>query len=802
MKAPTNVASAARARIRDEIDQIRHSVTVIAEGRPGDAEPDRARREQVYQARTGSPLSEARRRVSRPGEGQERIFGKTVDFVDVAFFERGRLTARSVVRIISRDGVAIGTGFLISPHVLMTNNHVLATKAGAADLLAEFDYERDLNGNPLRTTRFELDAGACFLTNDEDALDYTIVALGKRVSGDKNLRDFGCIPVSNARNKHQLGDFVNLIQHPDGRMKEAVLRENQLVARSGTTLHYLADTEPGSSGSPVLNVKFELVALHHWGSPHLELTDANGKLIPKSVNEGVRASSIYSDMATLRDSLDPGARKYIDEALKIGLNGPGPVGTEAATGTAVRQPAESGGEAASFSISDDGTATWQLPLSVSVRLGSAARALLGSAPPEGAPPSDAPTESAGGREAKLELDPDFDHRSGYRANFLGNDALPLPKLSTAQKKVAAKNKEAKTGQDPYELKYHHFSVVMNGKRRLAFFSAVNIDGAESKDYDRTTGKITDPHDDEDEGGEEGAELWFSEGRIEDDQQTPRDFYQGQTAFDAQGNAIEDKRTAGHRNRMFQQGHLTRRQDPIWGDDPDLLKFANSDTFHVTNCAPQVGFFNMGVAKSKSEALDGAGEAKKPYHPGGQLYWRALEDYVLNNARADRSRVSVFTGPIFDAEDYDWDRGRPDMKGFKAPRRYWKLILRKEKSKLVATSLVADQGPLIDYLPEAVRRGEAEIARVPYETIAHYHASVAELENLTGLSFGTKVRNADSYVKGPGSESKMRKVQTIGEIVGKDAKPKPASKKAAKKAAKKAKKATKKAAAKKAAAKKK
>ena len=162
------------------------------------------------------------------------------------------------------------------------------------------------------------------------------------------------------------------------------------------------------------------------------------------------------------------------------------------------------------------------------------------------------------------------------------------------------------------MKYYHYSVVMNGKRRLAFFSAVNINGAEAKDFNRTKGIVSDPFEDED-GGSEATELWFPEDRILDDQQTPRDFYQEQTTFDAHGNEITDKRSGGHlHKRMFQQGHLTRRQDPLWGDE-DLIPFANGDTFHVTNCAPQVGFFNMGFFKKADLARRKPGG--RPRKPG-------------------------------------------------------------------------------------------------------------------------------------------------------------------------------------------
>jgi endonuclease G len=205
--------------------------------------------------------------------------------------------------------------------------------------------------------------------------------------------------------------------------------------------------------------------------------------------------------------------------------------------------------------------------------------------------------------------------------------------------------------------------------------------------------------------------------------------------------------------------LTRRQDPLWGNDDALIRYANADTFHVTNCSPQVGFFNMGIRKRPGS------EAKAGVHPGGELYWRALEEYVLTNARADRARVSVFTGPVFDDEnDIPWDRGRQDMRGFKAPKMFWKLVLRVEGGALQATALVADQSPLIDVAPEALLRGEALTKPLPYEKVAQYHYSIAELERLTGLDFGDAVHSADTYSeRAGGAGNQRREVRKIEDV---------------------------------------
>lgn len=157
IKPPPRIAEGARARLSTAMPQIQHSLAAIAAGRPGDAEVEPSRRAQVFQARTKSTLAEADLAISGQDSGAERIFGQTIDFVDVAFFERGRRASRAVVRIVTTDGAALGTGFLISPRLMMTNNHVIGSEAEAETLLAEFDYERDLEGSMRPITRFAFD---------------------------------------------------------------------------------------------------------------------------------------------------------------------------------------------------------------------------------------------------------------------------------------------------------------------------------------------------------------------------------------------------------------------------------------------------------------------------------------------------------------------------------------------------------------------------------------------------------------------------------------------------------------------
>jgi hypothetical protein len=58
---------------------------------------------------------------------------------------------------------------------------------------------------------------------------------------------------------------VCIVQHPAGRRKEVVVNGNRIVEVTDVAIHYLADTQGGSSGSPVFNLRWELIALHHAG---------------------------------------------------------------------------------------------------------------------------------------------------------------------------------------------------------------------------------------------------------------------------------------------------------------------------------------------------------------------------------------------------------------------------------------------------------------------------------------------------------------------------------------------------------
>lgn len=80
-------------------------------------------------------------------------------------------------------------------------------------------------------------------------------------------RGFGTVRVDRAAFAIAEGEFANIISHPNGRLKEISLQQNEVQWQDDVVVHYTSDTEPGSSGAAVCNNGWSLVALHHASKP-------------------------------------------------------------------------------------------------------------------------------------------------------------------------------------------------------------------------------------------------------------------------------------------------------------------------------------------------------------------------------------------------------------------------------------------------------------------------------------------------------------------------------------------------------
>jgi DNA/RNA endonuclease G (NUC1) len=257
--------------------------------------------------------------------------------------------------------------------------------------------------------------------------------------------------------------------------------------------------------------------------------------------------------------------------------------TPRSTSTTAAPAADPSGPASAVTT-PDGSLVIQVPLQITLRFGACAGQTTAQPGPFGVP--------SFGSGPPVHIDPDYSTREGFDEEFLGAGPARVvpPRLTAAQRQDSFQLTNADPGNDPAELKYHHFSVALSRSRRLAFWTAVNIDGKTHKK----------------EQLRRGRDSWSYDPRVPNQFQIGTELYTG-TDFD--------------------RGHLVRRLDPAWGRTVPAARLANDDTFHWTNCSPQHKDFNEGKA-----------------------LWAGLEDYLLDKAAGERKRLVVFTGPVLAPTD--------------------------------------------------------------------------------------------------------------------------------------------------------
>lgn len=397
-------------------------------------------------------------------KGYERLIGES-NLTSINYLERGRRSADAVCRIkLPTDGgAAYGTGFLVGSRLLLTNNHVLASRAEAAQSEAEFGYEHDLDGVLSEPVQFNLRPDEIFYTNTD--LDITFVAVSPLSQNGVPLERYGRLPLLPVTGKAVAGEDVSIIQHPGGEAKQIAIRASHILNLDqkkvpGTNfdhfIHYSTDTEPGSSGAPVFNDQWQVVAIHHKAVPAPAKSGSKQRWI---ANEGVRISAIFRHLEQLR---------FEDENVHLVLNR-----LVAALGF---QPAAS-------------------PVSAST------------------------SSSLKEQFAPLKLSHWASPKLGYDPAFLSKEISLDKILAPARKKKVTAPLLDKSGD---ELKYQHFSVIMHRERKFALMTAVNIHGAklihpgERKDTWRPDARIDRQYQPDDEFYVKSTakeKVYFSRGHL-------------------------------------------------------------------------------------------------------------------------------------------------------------------------------------------------------------------------------------------------------------------------------------------------
>lgn len=317
---------------------------VVAAPITGDR-PDDARREALYASRNRKQSENDVAAIAAFDPSLAVTYEGVVDtddFLHLDYFVKGITAAGSVGQIRRSDGMEMGTGFICAPGMIITNNHVISSQGIAR--FSEIVFEIGASGS---SGTASLDPDRFYFHSPKDKLDFTIVAM-EEAAGQRLTDRLGWHPFKDAMGKTALGRPVSIIQYPRGRGKQIVLHNSMLVdiARveekeiagditplENPYLWYTSDTKKGSSGSPVFNRNFEIIALHHAGVPKRlpggafagrdgsSLSRAEYKARPEAViykaNRGIRASRIVSALREAKpaDFIDPGMMETRDAIL-------------------------------------------------------------------------------------------------------------------------------------------------------------------------------------------------------------------------------------------------------------------------------------------------------------------------------------------------------------------------------------------------------------------------------------------------------------------------------------------------------
>lgn len=631
--------------------------------------------------------------LNKPLIFPERII-KGNDLKEFAPTEMARKAGIPVARIENIPGQGIqpegfATGFLISPNLLLTNNHVFPDSEAAKDCAANFLLERTMAGIN-NGFRFVIDPNRFFLTNEN--LDFSIVYV-ESLSMENNfsIAGFNYLRMISTPGKILVGQPINIIQHPAGGVKHYAYQNNNVVdiLNLEQYIQYTTDTKQGSSGSPCYNNAWELVALHHSGVPLViegKIVNTQGQIwdeenqdqdeIQWIANEGISISKIVDELKSIKIA-DANKQALLDMLIQ---NTADPLLSGSAEATSTRKEIIN---RSANQINDKTMSSVNMNFSGPVTINIGDNISNGNLPvltPGGGP-------IAGGKssfvEKKQNFDSDYDNRPGFDTRFLSGYTFDLPEV------IASRQDEmflSFSDNKPYVLKYHHYSLAMNKKRRLCMWTASNVDFNANKRSERDRAEF-------------GSEDWTIDPRIPEKYQlVDEEFYKPAKKID--------------------RGHIVRRADNCWGDSELEIEYANADSYHWTNCTQQHQSFNR----------DKFGE---------HGIWGMLENTIEEQLNLADGRAIIYAGPVLDNEADPV--ATINEKDIQYPLKFWKIIVAiDQQDGLLSYGFILDQSDVINDQGIGVEK-------LDFGKFKSQQATIHAITNLTGVKFPDNVYDSDVLI---------------------------------------------------------
>ena len=232
------------------------------------------------------------------------------DMVDFAFLRAGVTVGASVLRVrvprfdagvarLAASGkpwVMLGTAWLISNQLAVTNHHVINARLSGEPPASDSDFQRQGLESLLE---FDIDDSGAHgietrvraVVASSDDLDYTVL----RLQAPPERHALKLRPDAVQLNATSYLS-VNIVQHPRGQSKRVALRNNLVTSSTNRDLRYLTDTDFGSSGAPVCDDDWRVVALHR-GAEYASVSNYKGQ-DTAYINFGTQVAAILADLRT------------------------------------------------------------------------------------------------------------------------------------------------------------------------------------------------------------------------------------------------------------------------------------------------------------------------------------------------------------------------------------------------------------------------------------------------------------------------------------------------------------------------